>query len=130
MRMRRAQHHRMGLARPDDVVEVMAAPGQKAPVLDAANRLTDAELCHATSAPGYPLHMAPQRRNPCDRRCPIFGSNLLLFNVSALLDMREDDHEDGIRGAGRGGARGSRLVAADAGAGLAARKLPVKLHRR
>src|SRR6266700_5822494 len=112
MGMRRAQHHRMGLARPDDVVEVMAAPGQETPILDAANRLTDAELCHATSAPGYPRHhRAPRRRNPCDRRCSIFGSNLLLFNVSALLDMREDDHEDGIRGASRGGARGSRLVA-------------------
>ena len=46
MRVGRAQHHRMRLPRPDDVVEVAAAPGQEAPVLDATNRLTDAELRH------------------------------------------------------------------------------------
>ena len=45
MGVRRAQHHRVRLARPDDVVEVVAPPGQKAPILDATDRLTDAELC-------------------------------------------------------------------------------------
>ena len=46
MRMRRAQHDRMGLPRPDDVVEIAAAPGQEAAVLDPADRLADAELLH------------------------------------------------------------------------------------
>jgi hypothetical protein len=44
MGVRRAQHHGVRLARPDDVVEVMAAPGQKAPILDASDGLTNAEL--------------------------------------------------------------------------------------
>ncbi len=46
MRMRRAQHRRIGLARADDVVEVAAMPGQEAPILDPADRLADAELLH------------------------------------------------------------------------------------
>jgi len=49
MRVRRAQHYRMSLTRPDDVVEVVATPGEEAPVLDPTNRLTDAELPHFAS---------------------------------------------------------------------------------
>src|SRR6266581_2338348 len=98
----------MSLARPDDVVEVVAAPGQKAPILDPANRLADAELCHGEPCLRLSLHhMALRRPNPCNRRCTIFGSNLCLLNVEGLLDTREDDHEDGIRDAGCGGARRS-----------------------
>jgi len=36
------------LARPADVVEIVAVPGDEAPILDAADRLTDAELLHRT----------------------------------------------------------------------------------
>ena len=46
MRVRRAQHGRMGLARPHDVVEIAAAAGQEPPVFDASDRLSDAELPH------------------------------------------------------------------------------------
>src|SRR5215831_19011061 len=46
MRVRRAQHEGMRLAGPDDIVEVIAVPGDEAPVFDAADRLTDAELLH------------------------------------------------------------------------------------
>ncbi len=51
MRMRRAQHEGIGLARTVEVVEVIAATGNKAPILDAPDRLTDAELLHGTSPP-------------------------------------------------------------------------------
>src|SRR5215472_16015464 len=51
MRMRRAQHEGMRLARPDDIVEVIAVTGDEAPVFDAPDRLTDAELLHGTSPP-------------------------------------------------------------------------------
>src|SRR5262249_28990427 len=46
MCMRGAQHYRMRLARPIDVVEIVAVPGQKTPILDPTDRLTDAELLH------------------------------------------------------------------------------------
>jgi len=48
MRMRRAQHEGVSLTRAADVVEVGAATGDKAPILDAADWLTDAELLHGT----------------------------------------------------------------------------------
>src|SRR5436190_19494464 len=51
MGMRRAQHEGIALARAADVVEKIAATGDKAPILDAADRLTDAELLHVTSPP-------------------------------------------------------------------------------
>src|SRR6516165_8574621 len=51
MGMRRAQHEGIGLTRAVDVVEVAAATGDEAPILDAANRLTDAELLHETLPP-------------------------------------------------------------------------------
>ena len=46
MRMRRAQHEGMRLTRPVDVIDVAAMTGDEPPVLDAADRLTDAELLH------------------------------------------------------------------------------------
>jgi hypothetical protein len=51
MRMRRAQHVGLGLAQTIDVVQVFSATGNKAPVLDAPDRLTDAKLLHGTSPP-------------------------------------------------------------------------------
>src|SRR5215472_12717435 len=51
VRMGRAQHEGMRLARPTDIVEVIAVPGDEAPVFDAPDRLTDAELLHGTSPP-------------------------------------------------------------------------------
>ena len=51
MRMWRAQHEGIGLARTVEVVEVVAVTGDKAPILDAPDRLTDAELLHGTSPP-------------------------------------------------------------------------------
>src|SRR5579863_2928635 len=75
MRVGRAQHHRMDLARPNDVVEVMPAPGQEAPILDATNRLTDAELCHDDLRTRLaPHHRAPRYRNPCGRRYDFSGA--------------------------------------------------------
>ena len=44
-----AQHHGVGLVRADNVVEVVAATGQEAPILDPADRLADAELLHRNS---------------------------------------------------------------------------------
>jgi len=41
----------MRLAGPDDIVEVIAVPGDEAPVFDAADRLTDAELLHGDDLP-------------------------------------------------------------------------------
>src|SRR5271169_4084005 len=49
--MRRTQHEGIGLARTVDIVEVGAATGDEAPILDATDRLTDAELLHETSPP-------------------------------------------------------------------------------
>jgi len=46
--MRRAQHEGVRLPGPGDVVEVTAVTGDEAPVLDTADRLTDAELLHGT----------------------------------------------------------------------------------
>jgi hypothetical protein len=49
--VRGAQEVRVGLARQADVVGVATATGQKALILDAANRLTDAKLCHLNALP-------------------------------------------------------------------------------
>jgi hypothetical protein len=38
----------MGLSRQLDVVDIVAVTGDEPPVLDAADRLTDAELLHGT----------------------------------------------------------------------------------
>jgi len=46
--MRRAQHIGVRLARPWNVVDLVAAIGDEAPIRDAADRLTDAELLHRT----------------------------------------------------------------------------------
>ena len=43
-RVRRHDHHAVALARQRDVVDVAAAPGEEALVLDAADRLADAEF--------------------------------------------------------------------------------------
>ena len=51
MRMRRAQHKGVSLARTNEIVDVMTAPGQKPLVLDAADRLADAELVHPKGPP-------------------------------------------------------------------------------
>ena len=48
MSVRRAQHESVRLAGPADVVDISAVTGDEAPVLDAADRLTDAELLHWT----------------------------------------------------------------------------------
>ena len=55
MRMRRAQHKGVGLAGQRQIVDVTAAASQKTPVLDAADRLANAELVHgdATSNTGH-----------------------------------------------------------------------------
>ena len=44
MRMRRHHHDAVALARQGDVVDIAAAPGDEALVLDPADRLADAEL--------------------------------------------------------------------------------------
>ena len=46
MRMRRALHEGVGLPMTIDVIDVIAATGDKTLVLDPADRLTDAELLH------------------------------------------------------------------------------------
>ena len=55
----------MDLVRPRDIVEIAAAPGDKAPVLDAADRLADTELPHDESlnprAWASPLNMVSDR---------------------------------------------------------------------
>src|SRR5262249_4304904 len=43
MRVRRAQHEGISLVRSLNVIDIIAATGDEAPVLDAADRLTDAE---------------------------------------------------------------------------------------
>ena len=48
MGMRRTQHEGVRLTGPADVVDVSAVTGDKSAILDAANRLTDAELLHGT----------------------------------------------------------------------------------
>src|SRR5690606_26584512 len=47
VRVRRAHEHAIGLTGKIDVVEVAAAAGEKALVLDARSRLPDSELLHA-----------------------------------------------------------------------------------
>jgi hypothetical protein len=46
MRVRRAQHESVRLAGTSDVVDISAVTGNEAPILDPADRLTDAELLH------------------------------------------------------------------------------------
>ena len=48
MGMRRAQHEGMALAWRLDIVDIVAMTGNEPPVLDPADRLTDAELLHGT----------------------------------------------------------------------------------
>jgi hypothetical protein len=48
MRMRRTQHKGAGLVRAVDIVDVIAVTSDETPVLDPADRLTDAELLHGT----------------------------------------------------------------------------------
>jgi hypothetical protein len=43
------------LARPLDVIDVVAAAGNKTPVLDPADRLTDAELLHCMTSEHLPV---------------------------------------------------------------------------
>ena len=51
VRMRGHDHHAKGLVRQIDVVDEPSAPGYEAPILDAPDRLTDAEPGHS-SLPG------------------------------------------------------------------------------
>ena len=51
MGVRRAQHHGMGLAGQVDIVLEAAFAAQKAPVLEALDRLPDSELAHASFSP-------------------------------------------------------------------------------
>ena len=47
VRMRRAQHNGVCLARQRQIVDIIAMPGQKTPILDPAHRLADPELVHS-----------------------------------------------------------------------------------
>jgi hypothetical protein len=51
MRVRRAQHHGMGLAEQVDVVLEAAVAAQEALVLEAPHRLPDSELAHCSMSP-------------------------------------------------------------------------------
>ena len=57
MRVRRAQQHRIGLAREVDIVDEPPAALQQPRVLEAAHRLTDAEFAHDAPRSSCAAHL-------------------------------------------------------------------------
>jgi hypothetical protein len=56
--MRRVDNHAMSLARHDNVVHEASAAGDEASILDAPDRLADAELVHGGASSGQ-IKIAP-----------------------------------------------------------------------
>src|SRR5690348_11587029 len=125
----------MRLTRPHDIVQIATIARQEAPILDASDRLADAELLHSRPPRGSdcnigsaagPVHAVSNVR--------FAGRNSPSLTLLCGIDLRqsedrEDRYEEGNRSLSRGAAGRKRLDAAGRGARPAAGLLPGQLRR-
>ena len=86
--MRRAQNGRIGLVRARDIVEIAAIAREETPILDAPDRLADAELLHSRPPARQPMqHRERRLPRPCRVKSAICGKEPAFNDVvgAALL---------------------------------------------